>query len=491
MTKIILNGKEVEVDPKKPLVHACHSNGVAVPVYCYHPGLTPKGSCRMCQVEVKQGDMPARVMASCRTPVAEGMVVNTEAPAAHEARRACLEFLLKDHPLDCPICDKAGECDLQDYAFAEGQNESRSCEPRRHGDKRKSFGDVILYDEERCIVCARCVRFFEDITHKPQLTVAGLAARSYISTFMDRPLEGNYQGNIADVCPVGALTLRKFRFQARVWNLTKTASTCGECSRGCAISVEVLRGRDVKRLRPRYDAKVNEWWMCDHGRFAFDRLNEPERIAGAMARGGQGFEPCTAAAGLARVVDTVRALGTPLLVGSPWLTVEEGERLRDLALDLGAAVGFVSPAASDLKDDLLHTGDPCPNRRGLTDLGLEGRPAAEWLAKLGEANVAILVGERAAELLGVDALAALAGDLRLITIDTHVLDVPAVGLCLGAPNAAERTGTWINVDGIRRTIGAAKSAPPGTPPLTRTLDGLRSNLGGPSGALAAAEVQAR
>ena len=120
MTKIILNGKEVEADPSKPLIHACHTNGSDVPMYCYHPGLSPVGSCRICQVEVKQGEMPPRVMVACRTPVAEGMVVNTQAPKANEARRPCLEFLLKNHPLDCPICDKAGECDLQDFAFMEG-----------------------------------------------------------------------------------------------------------------------------------------------------------------------------------------------------------------------------------------------------------------------------------------------------------------------------------------------------------------------------------
>jgi NADH-quinone oxidoreductase subunit G len=267
--KITVDGREVEVDPKQPLIRACHDQGVDVPMYCYHPGLTPVGSCRICQVEVKQGEMPPRVVVACRTPIAEGMVVNTQAPGAHEARKQCLEFLLKNHPLDCPICDKAGECDLQDYSFAEGQGEGRSSEPRRKLAKRKDLGEVIVLDQERCILCSRCVRFFEDVTHKAQLTVSGLGSRSVISTFGDRPLDGNYQGNVADICPVGALTLKEFRFQARVWNLTKTASTCAECSRGCATTVEVLRRGNVKRFRPRYDGDVNEWWMCDTGRFAF------------------------------------------------------------------------------------------------------------------------------------------------------------------------------------------------------------------------------
>ncbi|MEW6073992.1 MAG: 2Fe-2S iron-sulfur cluster-binding protein [Planctomycetota bacterium] len=484
MTKIILNGKEVEADPAKPLVAACHAHGADVPVYCYHPGLTPVGSCRICQVEVKQGALPPRVVAACRTSVTEGMIVETESAAAHAVRRACLEFLLKDHPLDCPICDKAGECDLQDFAFAEGQSKGRTVEPRRPGAKRQSFGEVILYDRERCILCSRCVRFFTDVTGKPQLTVAGLAARSTIATWQDRPLEGNYQGNLADVCPVGALTLKKFRFQARVWNLAKTASTCGECSRGCAITVEVLRGGAVRRLRPRYDEQVNRWWMCDHGRFSFDRFDAPGRIAGVRIRGARGFEPASAAAGVERLADTLRVHSPAILVGSPWLTVEEGRLLAALAAALGAETGFVSPPPCPLKDDLLHTGDPCPNRRGLTELGLAGRPAAEWLPRLAAAEAAVLVGERCAELLGREGLAALPAALRLATLDTTVLDVPATVLALGVPNAAERTGTWINADGIRRTIGAARPAPAGTPPLTRTLEDLLQAVRRPAEVLA-------
>jgi len=299
MTKIVLNGQEVEVDPQQPLIRACHDHGVDVPMYCYHPGLEPVGSCRICQVQVQQGEMPARVVVACRTPIAEGMVVDTEAPGAHDARRQCLEFLLKNHPLDCPICDQAGECDLQDYAFVEGQAAGRSSEPRRKLDKRKSLGEVIVLDQERCILCSRCVRFFEGVTHQPQLTVAGLGSRSVIATFMDRPLTGNYQGNVADICPVGALTLKSFRFKARVWNLSKTRSTCSECSRGCAITVEVLRKREVSRFRPRYEPEVNEWWMCDTGRFAIGTLNDGPppagevlggRLHGALLRGYRGFD---------------------------------------------------------------------------------------------------------------------------------------------------------------------------------------------------------
>jgi len=495
---ITVNGREVQADRAKPLIAACHDNDVDVPHYCYHPGLSPVGSCRICQVEVKQGEAPARVVVACRTPVAAGMIVETEAPRAHETRRECLEYLLKNHPLDCPICDKAGECSLQDYTYAEGQSVGHTAEPRRKLEKRKSLGDVIVLDQERCILCSRCVRFFEEVPQQAQLTVAGLGSRSTIETFADRPLTGNYQGNIADLCPVGALTLQEFRFQARVWNLTKSASTCGECSRGCSTTVEVLRHGAVKRFRPRHNADINGYWMCDAGRFAFEHVNAAGRIEGALLRGHSGLEAVSTGRALAAIRDTILAHTNFAVIASPFLTVEEGQRLLELCSRLDAKPVFVSPPENGLKDELLHTGDPCPNRRGLADLGFEARSAEELLADLAEREGALLIGERVVELLqpapeavpdadadapeeadGVGAasdetnaaasLAALPAALRLIVFDTHPCDVPAVHVCVGVPNLVERTGTFVNVDGHRGPIAAARPAPRGVAPLERTL----------------------
>ena len=482
MTKIQLNGREVEADPKKPLIAACHEHGANVPHYCYHPGLKAVGSCRICQVEVKQGEMPPRIVAACRTPVAEGMQVNTEAAKAHDARRECLEFLLKNHPLDCPICDKAGECDLQDYSYQEGQGEGRSVEPRRKLDKRKSLGDVILLDEERCILCSRCVRFMEEVPKTPQLTVAGLGSRSTIATFMDRPLSGNYQGNLADVCPVGALTLKKFRFQARVWNLRKSLSTCGECSRGCSITAEVLRGKEVKRFRPRYNDKVNKWWMCDSGRFALERHAEQApglgpRIAGALSRGqgAQVHEPIAAPSGVALAADMLAAHERRVVLASPWLSQEEGAALARIAQALGTTAGFVSPAPDGLADRLLHTGDPCPNRRGLTDLGFVALSVEECAARLAGCEVALVVGERAGELLR-EPLAALDASRRVALFEARALDAPAVKVQIGVPTHVEKSGTWINVDGHVGRLTIARAAPAGTPALTSSLRQLEEML---------------
>ncbi len=474
--KITVDGRELEVEPGQPLIRACHECGVDVPMYCYHPGLDPVGSCRICQVEVQQGKAPARVVAACRTPVAEGMVVNTETPKVRDTRRECLEFLLKNHPLDCPICDKAGECDLQDYAFAQGQAEGRSNEPRRELKKRVDLGEVIVHDRERCLLCSRCVRFFTEVCKRPQLTVSGLGSRSQISTFGERPLEGNYQGNLADICPVGALTLKRFRFQARVWNLTKTASTCAECSRGCAVTVEVLRRGAVKRLRPRYDAEVNEWWMCDTGRFALEHPNAEGRLIGAALRGYSGLEPATVGDALVRAGDALSANRGAVLALSPFATQEEAGAALALAKSLGAEPTFVSPEPNELGDDFLHTGDPCPNRSGLEQLGFAPLEPAELLQRLQDSSAAVLAGERIAELVGPDELAALSGSLRLVLLDTHLRDVAALDVCISVPTHVEKSGHWLNVDGARRRVGRARTPPAGIEDLDATLARLDALL---------------
>jgi len=485
VTKIIVNGREVEADPKKPLIEACHLHGHDVPTYCYHPGLTPRASCRVCQVEVQQGDMPPRVVVACKTPVAEGMVVNTEAPKALETRRECVEFLLKNHPLDCPICDKAGECDLQDFAFDYGQSEGRTSEPRRKLKKRVDLGEVILHDQERCILCGRCARYTREISKTREITIAGLGSHSVVTTFEGRPLTGNYQGNLADVCPVGALTLKAFRFQARVWNLKKAASTCAECSRGCAITAEVLRDGPVRRFRPRYDEAVNQWWMCDTGRFAFERVNAEDRLGGALIRGWTAPEAAGVEDTLAAAAEMLRARPGAELVLSPFATLEEGQAALALARALDAKAVFVSPPQNELKDDFLHTGDPCPNRRGLTEMGIEGEEAEAILERLAAAPGAVLVGERVVELLGAEALAALPGSLRLLVFDTRAPEAPTAGICIGVPTHVEKSGHWLNLDGHRRLLTRAKAPPEGVRPLEESLERLVTMVG------AAVEEQAR
>ncbi len=473
MTKIIVNGREVEADPKKPLIAACHDHGEHIPHYCYHPGLSAVGSCRICQVEVSMGTQPSRVVAACRTPVAEGMVVNTDSDGAHESRRECLEFLLKNHPLDCPICDKAGECTLQDNAFDENQAKSRTSEPRRDLPKRKDLGDVIVLDNERCILCSRCVRFMEEVPKTPQLCISGRGSHSQVETWNDTPLEGNYQGNLADVCPVGALTLKDFRFQARVWNLTRTPSTCSECSRGCSISVEVLRGGEVKRLRPIPNESVNGHWMCDTGRFSEGELNRKDRMRAAALRTDAGnLENATTESALAVAGNILTSGVSTVFLASPFLTNEEGQALQELAALRDTNAAFISPATNDLRDEVLHTGDPCPNRRGLESLGLVSLDLQGAKDALASADCVVAVGDRLLEILGENGLDGLANDARLILMECAEATHPAIDVAFGLPNRVERSGTWINIDGHEGQLRPARKAPEGVRPACDLLTAL-------------------
>jgi NADH-quinone oxidoreductase subunit G len=316
------------------------------------------------------------------------------------------------------------------------------------------------------------VRFFEEVPKKAQLTVSDLGSRSVISTFMDKPLTGKYQGNIADLCPVGALTLSKFRFQARVWNLVKMASTCGECSRGCSTTVEVLRGKDVERIRPRENLAVNQWWLCDIGRFAFGHANAPNRLEGSMVREGAALVRVRNEEALCAVRDLLMSHRDALFVVSPWLTIEEGALLSDYVKRFGALPVFVMPPPNGEKDDVLHTGDPCPNRRGLTEIGIPGQAAPEIAQRMSSAKCVVLLGERVVELVGKKAIEALPATTAVLVFDCHVLDLPAVRACIGIANWAERSGTWVNVDGIKGPISAVKPAPPNVRALERHLADL-------------------
>jgi len=483
MTKVTIDGRVVDVPEKTTVFEAVRGQGQVLPHYCYHPGIGIEGSCRVCQVEVAgPGKMPRRLAISCRTECAEGMEVWTSSPPAEGARRMVLEFLLKNHPLDCPICDKAGECTLQNFAFDTGQGRSRSHEPRRQLRKRVDLGDVILFDEERCILCTRCVRFQEVVVKDPQLGVVNRGTDSVVATAPaadggDTPLHGNYQGNLADVCPVGALTLKKFRFRARAWQLQATPSACSFCSRGCNTIVETFRG-SIQRIRPRFHPDVNKWWMCDVGRFAFDDANDRSgRLASPVVRRGGVLEEVDYDVGLEEAAKALKGAAGPqlLALASPFFTNEEGEAFRALCATLGAAARFVAPPTAD-PDELLHTGDPCPNRRGLTDKGLVVSTPDEVAALVVSSKAALLAGERV-----IDALELIPGGsvflgnakLPCIVTERRLVERDGVVACLPAANAFEKSGTFTNVNGLAQPIRAALKRPPGTLSDLDTLVRLR------------------
>jgi NADH-quinone oxidoreductase subunit G len=272
-----IDGREVQAPENTMLVDAAKHGDVEIPVFCYEPKLgQPVGACRMCLVEIE--GIP-KLQTGCSTPVKDGMVVNTQTERVKEAQRAVVEFLLINHPLDCPVCDKGGECPLQDITFGWGPGISRFVEPKRHFVKPLELSPKIAIDRERCILCYRCVRFSQEISEDHQLVLAERGAHSYVSTFDGHPYVAPFSGNIVELCPVGALTSRPYRFRARPWDVEDAGSVCTLCPSQCNVTLTV-RDERVLRVQARENAEVDDGWLCDRGRFAYpepaaDRITEP------------------------------------------------------------------------------------------------------------------------------------------------------------------------------------------------------------------------
>jgi len=282
MPKIKLNGKDVEAPASDKLLTVCLDQGAFVPHYCWHPGLTPAGNCRMCLVKVSNS---RKLEVSCMYPVTEGLEVTTEGPEVDAGRKAVLEYMLINHPLDCPICDKAGECDLQDYTYKYRGGHSRFDEDKviKH---TKDLGPNIRIWGNRCIVCTRCVRFCEEITGTGELCVINRADHSVIDAFPGIPIDNPLSLNVVDICPVGALIDKNFLYQARVWFAKKQDTVCASCSRGCNAELTVL-DNEIKRMVPRPNLDVNRYWMCDEGRLNTRYVASDRRIVKGLGAVGE------------------------------------------------------------------------------------------------------------------------------------------------------------------------------------------------------------
>ena len=289
LLKVTIDGREAMVPKGATIVEAAKQVGVDIPVFCYHEKLTPVGACRMCLVEIEK--VP-KLQTACTTPVSDGMIVKTDTPAVDKARKGMLEFLLTNHPLDCPVCDKGGECPLQDTTFRYACDKSRFEEEKRHFQKPVRLSDRIVLDRERCIMCMRCVRFQREIAGDESLTLLNRGAQSMVGTLPGRTFDSLFSGNTTEICPVGALTSAKFRFRARSWETTKTPSVCVLCSVGCNLKVESRNG-EVLRLMSRDNPAVDDGWLCDWGRFTYDFVNDPARLSTPMIRKDGELVPAT------------------------------------------------------------------------------------------------------------------------------------------------------------------------------------------------------
>ncbi len=290
MVNLTIDGQQIHCPGSRTVYEAATSAGIHIPTFCHHEKLEPVGACRMCLVEIEGA---RGLQTSCTTPVREGMVVKVHtSPAAVKARKANIEFLLTNHPLDCPVCDKGGECPLQNQAMQDGPGQSRYIEEKRHKSKRYPLGELMVLDQERCVLCWRCVRFLDEWADDHELDLFGRGANTRIDTFPGQPLRSKWQGNTIDICPVGALTSRVFRFAARVWELTDAPSICPMCPVGCNIVLGVKNNK-LMRITPRENAAVNDTWICDKGRFTHAYVDHPDRLQTPLIRRDGELQPST------------------------------------------------------------------------------------------------------------------------------------------------------------------------------------------------------
>jgi NADH-quinone oxidoreductase subunit G len=378
MPTVFVDGKEIKLAPGERLngIQAAERIGIDIPSYCYHPGLTVVASCRMCLVETGTRNpetgaitMLPKLVPACQTPATDNTVFVTNSEKVERSRAMVEEDLLIDHPIDCPICDKAGECNLQDYHFKYGQDKRRA-DVRPFTSRRREMGDTVTLFVDRCVMCTRCVRFTREISGTSELYVTHRGSAEEIDVFPGRPLANKMSGNVVDLCPVGALGDKDFLYRQRVWFMKKHPGVCTGCSTGCSIEVEENLDT-VYRLKPRVNPHVNQWWMCDEGRYGWHHVHAENRLAEPKRRDGAAHVNIQWPEVAAELQTKLAASRRLAAVISPHLTVEEAFLLatfiRSLDPDATLALGHVPLDGQDerFKNGFTIRAEKCPNRRGV------------------------------------------------------------------------------------------------------------------------------
>lgn len=381
MGLVVVDGKEIEVADHERLngIQVARRAGVEIPHYCWHAGLTVVASCRMCLVETGtrnkengQITMLPKLVPACQTPAKDGTVFVTKGPKIEQSRAQVEEDLLIDHPVDCPICDKAGECLLQDYHFAHGQSERRA-DIRPFTSRRRDLGDTVTLFVDRCVMCTRCVRFTREISGTSELMVTNRGSHEEIDVLAGFPLDNKLSGNVVDLCPVGALGDKDFLYQQRVWFMKRHPGVCTGCSTGCSIHVEE-NNDTVFRLKPRENPHVNQWWMCDEGRYGFHHVHSHGRLIEPARRVDGKLAPVEWSAVTKELPGALAQGGRLAAVLSPHLTVEEAWLLATLARQIDPqavlAIGPVPVVGHDerFKNGFTIRAEKCPNRRGVEEI---------------------------------------------------------------------------------------------------------------------------
>lgn len=382
MPTITIDGKELTVEKGKTIIQAADEAGIDIPRYCYHPGLSIVGQCRICLVEVEK--MP-KLQVACYTPVMDGMVVHTQSERARKGRKDVLEFLLVNHPIDCPVCDQAGECFLQDYYMKFGLYDSKMLEDKNKKSKAVPIGKHIVLDSERCILCTRCIRFCDEVSKTNELGIFHRGDHAELLPYPGKTVDNPYSVNVVDICPVGALTEKDFRFRTRVWYLDETNSVCTGCSTGCNIEVHTNKkreykneGRRVTRLKPRFNKDVNEYWICDEGRYSFTYVDAADRLGVVMKRVKGELQESTWAEVMPEVLTALQSAKENnkriALLGSPKMTNEDLFALKKFAsqtLGVSQMPVTVLPKEKPFSDDFLIREDKNPNTKGAGYLGYD------------------------------------------------------------------------------------------------------------------------
>lgn len=454
--KITINGEQVEAPKGMLLIEHLLKNGIDIPHFCYHPTLGKDGNCRMCMVEIEGSKRP---QIACDTPIKEGMSIHTNSDMIKQVRKDILELELINHPIDCPTCDQAGECKLQDYYMQTELHESRmDVENKNHARKNVDLGKNVMLDQERCVLCTRCIRFTQKITNTNELGVINRGDRSVIDTFHGRELESNYSMNIVDLCPVGALTSKDFRFNQRVWFLESFEAICGACSRGCNINVdhrkEKYKDDKIFRFRPVVNLDVNGYFICDEGRLSYK--NEAiNRLENAYTQGKE----CSMGNAIKSMREWIASnKNKTLFLVSPHLSNEELQTIQIFAKEHEIPLSGYSPQYinESLADDMLHTADSSPNRAGMQKLGIS-QDEKFFKKELDDARLVVVF-----ENSYFDANSGLLGDKKSACLfSVRPNDLEQFDIVIPLPSFLEKDGTYTNCDGIEQKFitGMQKNRP--------------------------------
>ena len=435
MPTLTIDGVQVTVDAGTSIIEAAKKLGKDTPHFCYHPKLSVAGNCRMCLVDVEKSPKP---VISCQAQCGEGMVVHTDTPNVKALRKNVLEFILINHPIDCPVCDQAGECKLQEYYMKHSISDSQMMEEKVHKPKRVDLGPLVVLDSERCVLCSRCIRFCDEISKTGELCFSHRGDHETLTTFPGMQLDNKYSLNTVDICPVGALTNKDFRFECRVWFLQETASVCNGCSTGCNIKINHNDGK-IHRYLPRDNEAVNQCWLCDEGRLSYKYVNAESRLLRPRKQLSNETKPLAPKLAVQELMDSLKHSKDLVFVGSAYESNENNYALKKLAKTLGTTELYYTAreVANPSQDDFLIKADKNPNRAGVIALGF--KPLTE--AKLAGKIVVVLDG------LNVNELAKLKADAPklLIALSSNENSTTQIAdWVLPSATFAEQIGTFTN-----------------------------------------------